>query len=132
MRVELMTWQVSWLERQNGIHWLLVQIPLTPTFCSYLTKSFSGEYHMYQFIPLHSCDYNQFGCEKHPNQWFHYSGIEQKNLWLLQDYSFIVNDGIGSNDLFKDGLHLRSLADGFIFNINSFLSLCINWSGQGT
>ena len=23
-----------------------------------------------------------------------------------EDYSFIINDGIGSNDLFKDGLHL--------------------------
>ena len=23
-----------------------------------------------------------------------------------EDYSFIINDGIGNNDLFKDGLHL--------------------------
>ena len=54
-----------------------------------------------------------------------------------EDYSFIINDGIGSNDLFKDGLHLldsgkQSLANNFIFNINSFLSLCTNRSGQGT
>ena len=38
-----------------------------------------------------------------------------------EDYSFI---GISSNDLFKDGLHLlgskQSLANNFIFNINSF------------
>ena len=45
-----------------------------------------------------------------------------------EDYSFIINDGIGSNDLFKDGLHLldsgkQSLADNCIFNINSFLNL---------
>ena len=54
-----------------------------------------------------------------------------------EDFSFIVNDGIGSNDLFKDGLHLldrgkQSLANNFIFNINRFLSLCTNRSGQGT
>ena len=28
-----------------------------PTFYSYFEESFNGEYHMYQFIPLHSCDY---------------------------------------------------------------------------
>ena len=48
-----------------------------------------------------------------------------------------MNYGVGSNDLFKDGLHLvdrgkRSLANNFIFNINSFLSPCTNQSGQGT
>ena len=48
-----------------------------------------------------------------------------------EDYSFIINEGIGSNDLFKDGLNLldsgkQSLANNFIFNINSFLSLCTN------
>ena len=26
-------------------------------FYSYIKESFSGEYHMCQFIPLHSCDY---------------------------------------------------------------------------
>ena len=26
------------------------------TFYSYFKESFIGEYHMYQFIPLHSCD----------------------------------------------------------------------------
>ena len=55
----------------------------------------------------------------------------------IEDQSFINNDGIGSNDLFKDGLHLldsgkKILANDFIFNINSFLSLCTNLSGQGT
>ena len=51
-----------------------------------------------------------------------------------ENYSFIINDGIGSNNLFKDGLHLldsgkQSLANNFIFNINSFLNLCTNRSG---
>ena len=41
----------------NGIWWLWVQIPLRPTFYSYFKESFSGEYHIYQFISLHSCDY---------------------------------------------------------------------------
>ena len=27
------------------------------TFYSYFEESFSGEYYMYQFIPLHACDY---------------------------------------------------------------------------
>ena len=35
----------------------VVNIPLRPTFYSYFKQSFSGEYHMYQLIPLHSCDY---------------------------------------------------------------------------
>ena len=35
----------------------LVQIPLRPTFYSYFLESSSGEYHMYQFIQLHSCYY---------------------------------------------------------------------------
>ena len=51
------------------------------------------------------------------------------------DYSFIINDGIVSNDLFKDGLHLlvkKGLANTFIFSINSFLSLCRNQSRQET
>ena len=51
--------------------------------------------------------------------------------------SFIINDGICSNNLFKNGLHLldsvnKSLANNVVFNINSFLSLCTNRSGQGT
>ena len=42
-----------------------------------------------------------------------------------EDYSFIINDGIGNNDLFKDGLHLlvsgkQNLANKFVFNTNSF------------
>ena len=54
-----------------------------------------------------------------------------------EDYSFIFNDGIGSNDPFKNGLHLldsgkQSLVNNFISKINSFLSLCTNRSGQGT
>ena len=54
----------------------------------------------------------------------------------MEDYSFIINDGIGSNDLFKDGLHLldkskKSLAN-FVYNMNSFLSPCTNQSGKGT
>ena len=31
--------------------------PFWPTFYSYFKESFSGECHMYQVIPLHSCDY---------------------------------------------------------------------------
>ena len=42
----------SRLEHLNGIQWSWVQIPLGPTFYSYFWKSFSGEYHMYQFTPL--------------------------------------------------------------------------------
>ena len=37
--------------------WSWVQIPLRPIFCSYFKKSFSSEYHIYQFIPLKLCDY---------------------------------------------------------------------------
>ena len=42
-----------------------------------------------------------------------------------ENYSFIISDGISSNDLFKDGLHLldsdkESLANNFIFNVNNF------------
>ena len=40
-----------------GFRWSWVQIPLRPTFCSYFKESFSGEYRMYQIIPLHSRDY---------------------------------------------------------------------------
>ena len=39
------------------IHWSWVQIPLRPTFYSYFKESFSYEFYMYQFIPLHLCDY---------------------------------------------------------------------------
>ena len=42
----------SRLEHLNGIQWSWVQIPLGPTFYCYFWKSFSGEYHMYQFTPL--------------------------------------------------------------------------------
>ena len=49
--------RMSRLERLNGIQWSWVQIPLRPTFYSYFKESFSGEYHVYQLIPLHSCDY---------------------------------------------------------------------------
>ena len=42
----------------------------------------------------------------------------------MEDYSFIINYGIGSNDLLKDSLHLldrskKSLAN-FVYNMNSF------------
>ena len=53
VRVELMAWILTHLQHLNGIQWLLVQVPLKQTFYSF----FSGEYHMYQFIPLHSCDF---------------------------------------------------------------------------
>ena len=39
------------------IQWSWVQIPLRLTFSSYFKWSFSGEYHMHQFILLHSFDY---------------------------------------------------------------------------
>ena len=57
VQVELMAWQFSWLERLNGIQWSCVQIPLRPAFYSYFIESLCGEYHMYQLILLHSCDY---------------------------------------------------------------------------
>ena len=54
----------------------------------------------------------------------------------MEDYSFIINYGIGSNDLLKDSLHLldrskKSLAN-FVYNMNSFLSPCrrSNWAGN--
>ena len=34
-----------------------VQIPLRQTLYSYFKESFSDEYHLYQLIKLHSCDY---------------------------------------------------------------------------
>ena len=54
----------------------------------------------------------------------------------MEGYSFIINYGIGSNDLFKNGLHLldrskKSLAN-FVYNMNSFLSPCRNQAGQET
>ena len=36
---------------------ILGSYPTRPTFCSYFKEYFSGEQHMYQFVPLHSCDY---------------------------------------------------------------------------
>ena len=47
-------WQ---LEHLNGFQWSWVQISLGPTFYSYFKESFSDEYHIYQLIPPHSCDY---------------------------------------------------------------------------
>ena len=57
--------------------------------------------------------------------------VERKTTLLLSMMVSVVTD------LFKDGLHLldrgkQSLANNFIFNINSFLSPCTNRSGQGT
>ena len=57
--VELMVWQLSLLECLKGIQWSWVQIPIRPSFYSYFKESVSGEYHIYQLIPLHSCDYLQ-------------------------------------------------------------------------
>ena len=47
------------LEHLKGIQWSWVQIPLWPSFYSYFKEFVSGEYHMYQLISLHSCDYLQ-------------------------------------------------------------------------
>ena len=41
---------------EQRIQWSWAQIPLRSTFYSYLKESFSGEYHMYYLIPLHSSD----------------------------------------------------------------------------
>ena len=41
----------------NGIQWSWVEIRHRRTFSSYFKESVSGEYHIYQLIPLHSCDY---------------------------------------------------------------------------
>ena len=59
VQVELMTWKLCQLECLNGIQWSWVQLPLESTFYSYFKESVSGEYHMYQLMPLHSCDYLQ-------------------------------------------------------------------------
>ena len=56
VRVELMAWWLSQLECLIGMQWLWVQILLRLTFYGYFKESFSGEYHMCQFILLHSCD----------------------------------------------------------------------------
>ena len=57
--VLLNTYQRKKLQSSEKILYLMsqVQIPLTPTFYSYFKESFSGEYHINQFLPLHSCDY---------------------------------------------------------------------------
>ena len=52
-----MALQLIWLEHLNGIQWSWVQIPVRPTFYTYFKESVSGEYHIDQLIPLHSCDY---------------------------------------------------------------------------
>ena len=57
VRVKLMALQLIWLEHLNGIQWSWVQIPVRPTFYTYFKESVSGEYHVDQLIPLHSCDY---------------------------------------------------------------------------
>ena len=58
-------------------------------------------------------------------------------MMIVQRKTTVLYDGIGINDLLKDGLHLldsgkQSLTNNYIFNINSFLSLCTNRRGQGT
>ena len=54
-----MVWYLGPLKRLNGIQWSWVQMLLRPTFYSYFKESISAEYHMYQLISLHSCDYLQ-------------------------------------------------------------------------
>ena len=56
---ELIARYFNWLGRLNGTECSWVQVSLRPTVCSYIEESASGEYHMYQFILLHSCDYQQ-------------------------------------------------------------------------
>ena len=46
-------------KRGDWFQWSWVQIPLRPIFYSYFKESVSDEYHMYQFIPQHSCDYRK-------------------------------------------------------------------------
>ena len=58
VRVELMASYLIQLEPLNWIHCSWVELPFTSTFYSYFKESFGGEYHMYQVIPLHSCDYS--------------------------------------------------------------------------
>ena len=48
---------LSRLDHLNGVHRLQGQILLRPTFYNYFRESVSGEYHMYQIVLLHSCDY---------------------------------------------------------------------------
>ena len=50
VRVELMAWKLSRLERLNGIQWSWVQVPLRPTFYSYFKESFGDEYHFSKFV----------------------------------------------------------------------------------
>ena len=56
-QVELMAWELKLLGRLNQIHWSWVQILLRSTLYSYFQESFSGKYHIYEFILLHTCDY---------------------------------------------------------------------------
>ena len=48
-----------------------------------------------------------------------------------EDNSFIINDGIGSNHLFKDGPNLLDSGKQSLEN-NLYKSLCTSRSGQGT
>ena len=45
------------LSASSTISRLLNANQKTLTFYNYLKESFGGEYHMYQIIPLRSCDY---------------------------------------------------------------------------
>ena len=56
-KIKILTTTITTHTKKNGIQWSWVQIPLRPTFYSYFKESFSGEYNVYQFIPLHPCDY---------------------------------------------------------------------------
>ena len=46
MQVELMVWYLKALESVNKIQWSHIEIPISSTFYSYYTKSFSDEYHI--------------------------------------------------------------------------------------
>ena len=57
-------WELNWwpltpqLVRASERNSVVVGLnPIQANFLSYFKESFSGEYHMYQFILLHSCDY---------------------------------------------------------------------------
>ena len=56
---ELNSWplipQLVRASERNSV--VVVLNPILANFLSYFKESFSGEYHMYQFILLHSCDY---------------------------------------------------------------------------
>ena len=94
-----MAWQLSRLERLNGIQYSWVQIPLRTTFYSYFQECFTDEYHMYQFIPLHSFDYlSEISLKENVAT---DEGNGRNETWIL-------NKDMKLEQLYKDGSELMA------------------------